>query len=144
MISWLFAVHVFTTFAMTGVIWFVQGIHYPLFEKVGLASFGDYENTHTRLTGYLVGPLMLGELVSGFALALTHTNVDGFYFLWVGFGLIGFNWLVTFALFVPMHRSLRKEYRVDITKRLVSLNWIRTFTWTLRSGLLLYMIYVHY
>jgi hypothetical protein len=45
------------TLFMTGVIWFVQVVHYPLMARVGAAGFPDYEAAHARLTGYVVvGP----------------------------------------------------------------------------------------
>lgn len=49
---------------MTGVIWFVQVVHYPLFAKVGESAFTTYESLHTIRTGWVVAPMMILELGS--------------------------------------------------------------------------------
>ena len=36
-------VHVLATWFMTGVIWFVQVVHYPLMARVGAEGFAAYE-----------------------------------------------------------------------------------------------------
>ena len=56
--------HVAATAAMTGLIWFVQLVHYPLFARVGVADFTAYEREHVRRTGLLVAPLMLLEALT--------------------------------------------------------------------------------
>ena len=137
MTAWLISIHIFTTLAMTGVIWFVQIVHYPLFQKVGSNNFVSYETAHTRLTGQIVMPLMLGELITGFVLPIYINQTELSYLLYAGLGLIAINWLVTFLLFVPMHRSLSRQYSLEISRRLVSLNWLRTIIWSLRSTIVL-------
>ena len=137
MTAWLISIHIFSTLAMTGVIWFVQIVHYPLFQKVGSNNFVSYETAHTRLTGQVVMPLMLGELITGFVLPIYTNQTELSYLLYAGLGLITINWLVTFLFFVPMHRSLSREFSLEICRRLVSLNWLRTIIWSLRSTIVL-------
>ena len=135
---WLISIHIFTTLAMTGIIWFVQIVHYPLFQKVGSNNFVDYETAHVRLTGQIVMPLMLGELMTGFMLTFLYSNhIDPPYLLHCGTGLIVINWFITFLLFVPMHHSLSQRFSLQMSCRLVSLNWLRTFIWSVRSILVL-------
>ena len=50
----LLLVHAATTLFMVGVIWFVQIVHYPLFQRVGKDGFGAYERQNTRKTGYVL------------------------------------------------------------------------------------------
>ena len=51
---------------MTGVIWFVQVVHYPLFARVAPESFTTYHAAHVRRTSWVVvGPMLL-ELLSAF------------------------------------------------------------------------------
>lgn len=133
-------IHIFTTFAMTGVIWFVQIVHYPLFQKVGYNNFVAYELAHTRLIGCVVIPLMLGELFSGIALINSTISTTWPWLFYTGLGLIGINWLITFTLFVPMHRSLARAYNQKICRRLVRLNWLRTIVWTVRSVFIVVMM----
>lgn len=39
---------------MTGVIWFVQIAHYPLFSRVGQPGFSEYEREHARRTSRVI------------------------------------------------------------------------------------------
>src|SRR4051812_5417580 len=64
MSSLLFLLHVASTLFMTGVIWFVQVVHYPLFASAATTQFQAYQRTHTRLTTHVVAPAMLAELAS--------------------------------------------------------------------------------
>ena len=45
----LLLIHVAATLAMSGVIWFIQIVHYPLLTLVGAAGFTTYEAAHIRL-----------------------------------------------------------------------------------------------
>ena len=59
--------NVAATLMMTGVIWFVQVVHYPLMEQVGASGFVTYEKLHTRWTTYVVAPPMLVEAATALA-----------------------------------------------------------------------------
>ncbi len=63
-------VNLAATLFMVGVIWFVQIVHYPLFARVGAGGFPAYSERHSRLTGLVVGPLMLAEAATAAALVL--------------------------------------------------------------------------
>lgn len=65
---------VVTTLFMVGVIWFVQVVHYPLMAHVGRAEAVAYEKSHTRRTGWVVGPPMLIELGTGFFTPVDPTD----------------------------------------------------------------------
>ena len=60
----------FATFAMTGLIWCVQLVHYPLFRAVGEPGYAAYQDAHMRLTTLVVGPLMLLEAATALWLLL--------------------------------------------------------------------------
>ena len=68
----LFVLHLFCTFFMTGLIGFVQIVHYPLFAQVSETKFQAYEDK--RLTGYEVAPIML-------VLYASESKTDRFYHL---------------------------------------------------------------
>ncbi len=124
---------------MFGLIWFVQIVHYPLFHWVGRDGFCEYERRHQRLTTWVVAPLMIGELVSSVLLLF---QLDGVRWTWafVGFCLVLLNWLSTIFLLVPCHRSLQDAYDEAVVCRLVRANWIRTFAWTARVYVAVYLL----
>ena len=62
--NWILLLHAAATVFMTGLIWFVQVVHYPLFSAVGRDRFSEYEGRHSRLTGRVVGAPMLLELAT--------------------------------------------------------------------------------
>ena len=66
--SFVFLTHITATLYMTGLIWFVQIVHYPLFSRVGNAEFPAYEQRHTVLTTWVVGPPMLVEGITALIL----------------------------------------------------------------------------
>jgi hypothetical protein len=130
---YLLPIHLAVTAIMTGIIWFVQVIHYPWFHEVPAEKFRAYHQRYTDRMGRLVGPIMLIELVTGVMLAwmlggaLMIANLVGIIALW----------LSTFFLQVPCHNRLSAGYDADIHRRLVTSNWIRTVIWTARLLLLI-------
>jgi hypothetical protein len=121
--------------AMTGIIWFVQWVHYPAFLQVDPAQWKAFHARHTGMTGAIVGPLMLGEMVA--AVGLTW---------WVPPGsdpaalaallLLGVIWGVTAFHSVPCHRRLEEGYDAAVVRKLIRINALRTGAWTLRLWLL--------
>lgn len=128
----LLVLHCISVSFMTGLIWFVQVVHYPLFKSVGSDQFPEYHRAHMRLTGYIVGPVMLVEICSAAALVpLLHYDLLPIFNL---LGLIGI-WLTTFGIQVPLHEQLKTEYSAKTITLLVLSNWIRTVLWSLRAPL---------
>ena len=130
--SLLPAAHAGATLFMTGVIWFVQVVHYPLFARTGAAGFADYERDHARRTGWVVGPAMMLELLLALALA-----ARGGMAAWAGLALLAVIWLSTALVQVPLHRRLQGGFDAAAHRRLVRTNWLRTAAWTLRAALAL-------
>jgi hypothetical protein len=120
--------HAAATLFMTGVIWFVQIVHYPLFGRVGAAEFPAYEREHARRTGRVVGPAMFVELLLALALA-----ARGGVLAWTGLALLGVIWASTAFVQVPLHRRLERGTDTAAQQRLVRTNWIRTAAWTGRA-----------
>ena len=59
----LLLIHSFATWAMVGVIWFVQIVHYPLYKKIK-EGFQSYERMHLRRTSLLLSPILITEMVT--------------------------------------------------------------------------------
>ena len=132
----LLAAHAFVTLFMTGLIWFVQVVHYPLFDRVGKAEFALYEQQNTRRTGFVVGGPMLLELM----LAVVLVWATGGTAAWCGLGLLCIIWLSTAVWQIPMHRRLEQGFDPDAWRQLVRGNWIRTIAWSLRGLLAVLML----
>ena len=126
-------IHLLTTFAMAGLIWFVQIVHYPMMASFDRKKFAAHEKEHCDRTGWVVIPLMLGEVFT-FALLLLE-GVRSNAFLLSGL-LLCVIWASTFFLQVPLHRALLQGWNAGAHRRLVATNWIRTVAWTGRAVLL--------
>jgi hypothetical protein len=118
--------------AMFGLIWFVQVVHYPLYTRVGEEAFAAYERAHTRLTGYVVGPLMLAETAVAAALLAVRTPGIGLTLKLAGLAVVLGIHASTALLQVPAHRRLSESYAYETAMRLVRTNVLRTAGWSLR------------
>lgn len=132
--------NVAATLFMTGLIWFVQIVHYPLFNAVGSDHFTAYETRHSNLTTLVVTVPMFAELITAFALLWQRPEGLALWQLWVGLFLVGVIWLSTAFLQVPQHSILSEGFNERAYQTLVSSNWLRTLAWTLRSVLVLYWL----
>ena len=133
MITLVLIAHGISTVAMTGVIWFVQVVHYPLFQKIPAEQFVVYEKAHTLRTGLVVMPLMTIELITAILLVMYLDSTVWYLSYELGLGLLLLIWLVTLLVFAPMHGKLCDGYDNGTIRRLLKLNWVRTIVWSLRS-----------
>jgi hypothetical protein len=152
---WLLLVHAASTWFMTGLIWFVQVVHYPLFGGVGAAAFTEYERVHQRRTTWVVAPVMLIELVTAVSIAVAAIQrranagafnapaVEATYLAQLavaGLVLLGVVWVSTWALQVPAHVRLANGFDVGTHRRLVVSNWVRTLGWSVRGAMAFMML----
>ena len=135
----IFLSHVGATWYMTGLIWFVQVVHYPLFGVVGSSKFTMYEQRHTTLTTWVVGPPMLIEATAAVLLFWLRPSVIPTWQVWLGVTLLAVVWVSTGLLQVPCHNLLSKGFNVAVHERLVATNWVRTVAWSSRGLLVLWM-----
>jgi hypothetical protein len=133
--------NVASTLFMTGLIWFVQIVHYPLFNAVGAEKFIAYEMRHSNLTTFIVIVPMFVELITSIVLLWQRPDGIALWQLWLGFGLVGMIWFSTAFLQVPQHSILSQGFNENAYQLLVQSNWLRTVAWSLRSGLVLYWLY---
>jgi hypothetical protein len=124
---------------MTGIIWFVQIVHYPLFAQVPAASFVRYEAAHATRTGWVVGPLMCVELTTAMLMLSTAVRPPAISraAAIAGAALVVVIWLSTGLVQVPLHNRLSAGYDAGAVSALIATNWIRTLAWTARAALVL-------
>ncbi|MGP1272450.1 MAG: hypothetical protein ACTS22_03880 [Phycisphaerales bacterium] len=125
---------------MTGLIWFVQVVHYPLMARVGDEMAVIYAAAHQRRTTLIVAPVMLVEVAAAAAASLTISlsamaGPDAWMVHAAGALLVPI-WASTVWLQMPLHARLLNGPDVGVVRALVRTNWIRTWCWTARSALL--------
>lgn len=137
----LLLLNVGSTLFLTGLIWTIQVVHYPLFAGVGAEQFLAYHARHNTLITLVVMPVMLFEIGTAGLLAL-GARPEGLpaWAAWAGFGLVLGVWASTFFLQVPMHNALFSGFDAGAHRFLVQSNWLRTALWSLKSALGLWML----
>lgn len=136
----LLLAHIAATLAMWGVILVVQLVHYPLFRLVGEKRYAEYQAEHMRRITWIVAPLMTTELVTAGLLAWAPPVAVPGWTTRIGLVLVLFIWATTGLVQVPLHSRLTDGYDAAAHRRLVRTNWLRTAAWTLRVGLVLWML----
>jgi hypothetical protein len=140
MLKTVLLLHAGATLIMTGVIWIVQVVHYPLFARVGAEGFAGYQNAHSGLITLVVMPAMLVELGTAAWLVVQRPAQIPLWLALAGLGLVGILWLSTFFVQVPQHGALARGFDADAHRSLVNGNWIRTTAWSIRSLIALWMV----
>lgn len=137
-------IHLIITAYLTGLIWTIQVVHYPLFAHVPDHDFTTYEKKHVRLISFIVGPAMLLEAVLAISVLLVGDAVPTGYSIagYLGLGCLVVIWLSTWFLQVPCHNLLGESFNLSAIKRLVITNWIRTLCWTMRTIIAATMLYL--
>ena len=122
------------TSAMTGILWLIQIVHYPMFEGLAELDFLKWHEFHSRRITYIVGPLMvLDLLVSIYLSYLLRSPLS-----YLAAALTIFVWLMTFLVSVPLHTKLGRSDRASqiarevVIARLVATNWPRTIAYSLK------------
>ena len=132
--------HAAATWYMVGLIWFVQVVHYPLFDRADRADFTRFSQDHQRLTTWVVGPPMLVEMLTALALVLARpASVPGWQ-AGLGLGLVLLIWASTALAQVPQHAALTRGYDPEAHQYLVASNWLRTLAWSGRGLLALWWL----
>lgn len=115
---------------MSGVIWSVQLVQYPLFARVGAEAWPPYHDLHRERITFVVAVPMLVELVSAAWLAFAPPADVSAGWAWAGLGCAVAVWAATLGLAGPDHERLARGWDAAVGRRLLRLNWIRTVAWT--------------
>jgi len=138
----VFVIHAGATLFLVGLIWTIQIVHYPLFANVGTEGYAAYQTSHMSRITTLVAPVMLIELGTAAYLAFINYSSSDAKWFWFGFALVVLIWISTVFLQSPIHGRLAEKFDADLVNKLVISNWIRTFLWTIRGALVLWLVWL--
>ena len=135
----LFITHCAATWALAGLIWTVQIIIYPQFERVGREEFPAYHASHMNRMSFVVGPLMLIEVTTAGWLFFFFDTHDPLFL--ASLALLPVHLISTAFIQVPLHKKLERDgLNPQVSTRLTQTNWLRTAAWTLRALLLAWIL----
>ena len=127
--------HLIATSMMVAIIWMVQILHYPSFLFVDKQQYKEFQHFHMKKISYIIVPIMLLELFSGFAILFYIEKAQ--LSLYASLTLLVLIWVITGLFFTKYHTELSKKYNRNTILRLIRFNWIRTVLWTIRLAFLL-------
>ncbi len=136
----IFLANVVATLFLTGLIWMVQVVHYPLFDDIGDQNYIRYQQRHQTNITYIVGPVMLIELATAVLMVWYPMDSIGQLSIYLGLGLVVLIWSSTAFIQVPCHEKLVLGFDPAAYQWLVQSNWIRTIAWTVRSVIVISML----
>lgn len=135
----LLIVQAASTWFMTGLIWFVQVVHYPLYDRIGESQFVIYERDHCALTTAVVAPAMVIEFMTAALLVLSRPKAVCLPEVLAGLALLLLIWGSTVFIADNLHGTLASGFNNESYRALVAWNWLRTVAWTWRAALVSYM-----
>lgn len=133
-----------STFFMLGVIWFVQIVHYRVFNFVEEKIFPEFSLFHSSSTTYVVLVPMIIELLTSFMLIYLSPGNIPYSILLGGFFIVVLIWIITFLLLVPLHNKLNNRKDTYQISKLTRFNWFRTILWTVRGVIILIILIKYY
>ena len=133
MIEFVLLVNFVATAVMTGVIWFVQWVHYPLLASVPVDRAVETAVDHQRRTGQVLAIPMALEGVTTLWLLASRPDVVSLILPWLGAVLLAVALGSTVFVSVPLHAKMATNPTVDVGRRLVVTNWPRTIAWSARA-----------
>jgi len=139
--SFLILIHFAATWYLVGLCWLVQRVQYPLMSQVGIEAFRGYEAGHVSRIGPVVAPVMILELATGLLLLVTGDEAFRQPLFVASIALLAVVWLSTFLIQVPLHEILGADFDAQAHASLVRSNWIRTIAWSLRGGILVFLLW---
>lgn len=128
------------TWAMVGVIWFVQLVHYPLLSIVPVENAASIATVHQRRTGFVVGPPMAVEGITTLFLLWSRPAGVSLWMPWVAAVFLAIALGSTVLLSVPRHERMVRQPDSKTGRELVLTNWPRTIAWSMRGVLTAMMV----
>ena len=128
------------TAVMTGVIWFVQWVHYPLLATVPVDRAVETAVDHQRRTGQVLAIPMAVEGVTTLWLLTSRPDAVSLILPWLSAVLLAVALGSTVFLSVPLHAKMATNPTADVGRRLVVTNWPRTIAWSARAVVCVVML----
>ena len=118
---------------MIGVSLITQFVTYPSFIEIDSKRFKNFHEKYSNTMLYIAGPTMIIEAIASFFLIIESFN----YITLLSFFFLILVWILTFVKIVPIHNNISINPKINLFKRLIQLNLIRTIFWILKFLLLL-------
>ncbi len=129
----IWSLHLGSTWFMTGLIWLIQVVHYPLMRYALGPNFNEFHLEHSRRITWVVLPMMSLELMTGAILFFNFQSYLGFWRCGLPLFFSTMTFFGTALFFIPLHDQLQRGPSQNRITRLVRANRLRTLIWTVHS-----------
>jgi len=110
--------------AMAAVAWLIYFCTYPDFARWRSENFREHHQSYTSRVGWVVGPLLVLQLVGHFLAWRQGAPI-------IGLVLVVLTWICTAIWSIPAHRRLRLEgYNLEVINHLTRTHIVRTLIWS--------------
>jgi hypothetical protein len=134
---WAFLVTLAFTLYMTGMIWSMQILEYPLFALVGTKEFPAYHARHNRGLPFVIAPSVIAFVSAVVLIFIRPSSIPQWSVITAAvldLVIIGY----TAAREAPLHARLDREGLAPaVIRDLTQGNWVRTILWTANALILL-------
>jgi len=121
-----------STLLIAGVLWFVQLVHYPLFNEIPAKNMVNYGYYHIQKISGIINLLFIVDFTTiVFLLLLVNSDLSATLMI-INIAIFGFIVILTRITFLPIHQKLSKNPNSFLISKLINLNWIRTLVWSLK------------
>jgi hypothetical protein len=138
-LSCLLLTNVAATLFLTGVVWSLQMVQFPLMLSARGVDFTAYVRAQRTRNSILMALPMLVELIT--AIWLLTTPIPSRH-LTNAMVLLAIIWIATFGAIAPQHSRIMRGYDEHAIRVLIRSNWIRTVCWTGRAGLMSWIVVI--
>ena len=136
----VFLTNVVSTLMMTGIMWFVHLIHYPVLSYVNQTELAQYEQQHVKHTMKWAVLILVIEVVSATLLFWFRPANISIFPVAIGFALLIPIWVTTWSSCVPAHCKLENGFNSQVLQKLMKANFLRTLCWTFRTVIVIWML----
>src|SRR5215472_18837935 len=130
------------TVFMSGVLWTMQLLNYPLLALVGRDAVTGYEAAHNRRFGLVVAPGVLAALAGTTGLLASRPGQIPWWAPACELALVVVIIVSTVVLQGRQHAALARGFDAGIVRDLVRSNWIRVIAWSAAGVLALWMCHL--
>lgn len=114
-------------FGMVILLWLVQLIIYPSFQKIAADQLVAWHGVYTFRIAFVIVPMLFSQLLLWIYCVFHSRSIASI----IGMILVLACWALTFFVSVKLHQKIeRGEGSEQVLQALVQTNWYRTICWT--------------
>lgn len=125
---------------MTGIVWFIQFVQYPLLNHISSFDFSCYFKKYITRLAWIMYPVMIIEICFALWLAFLPVQSKLQLPILITYILLALACLNTFLIQAPLNHKLQLAFNKAVFSKILFYNRIRFFSWAIRTMILCWII----